>query len=547
VSWTPTIDPKGDISIDVKVTNTGSVKGKDTVEIYLTAPYTAYDKSHGVEKAAVALVGYGKTGDIAPGASETVKVTFSVESIASYDSTHDNGDGTKGAYMLDSGDYVFSARADSHREYANITAKLGAQYFYSGDNQRESDNQAAYNQFDDASRGIYLSRQNGFANYAAAMNSVSSNVKNTAFDLNYAAYDPSYDSIVTKHYVKGVDYAAPGNLDISELAGLAYDDPQWVELIKQMSIDDIISLTSGFAGLGAVDSVGKKKVTDVDGPLGISNMFNNAQNSVSFPSPAVLAGTFNDTLARKYGNFVADQAHTLGVSGWYAPAMNMHRSSFSGRNFEYYSEDPVLAADIAGNETLGAREKGLVVYIKHFAFNDMESNRSGQLHTYMNEQTAREVYLRPFEYSIKYGGATAVMSAMNYIGDVYVSASEELCTEVLRNEWGFRGTVLTDATEGAYMTQSAPLAVRAGTDSWLAMGNLVVPSETDADIYYLQRLAKNILFTYTNAQVIKADTVNWQRYLYGIDAELVVLFLIGLCALFLVNRRRKDTITISSE
>jgi beta-glucosidase len=540
-----TIDPNGEISIDVTVTNTGNVAGKDAVEIYVTAPYTDYDKQNYIEKAAVSLAGYGKTKDIAPGASETVTVTFAAESIASYDNTYDNGDGTKGAYMLDAGDYVFSARSDSHNVYEEATATLSSQYFYSGDDQRDSDDQAAYNQFDQASRGIYLSRQDGFANYAEAMNSVSSDVKDTTFDNDFNAYDPAYDAIVTKEYVDGVDYNVPGDLTVADMVGLDYDDPQWDELIKQMSIDDILTLTSGFNGLDAVDSVGKPKITDTDGPLGISSMYNTAQNSVAFMSVPVLASTFNNELARRYGNYVADQAHSLGVTGWYAPAMNTHRSSYSGRNFEYYSEDATLAAGMAGSETLGAREKGLVVYIKHFAFNDQETHRSGQLHTYMSEQTAREIYLKPFEAAVKVGGATGVMTAMNYIGDVYVSASDELITQVLRNEWGFNGTVLTDATEGAYMTESANRDIRAGTDSWLAMGSLALTTESNADIYYLQRLAKNSLYMTANAQVIKADMVNWRGFLYGIDAALIILFLAGACVLFIRSRKPKTSIEVS--
>jgi beta-glucosidase len=535
------IDPKGEISIDVKVTNTGDVAGKDAVEIYMTAPYTDYDKQNGVEKSAVALAGYGKTKDIAPGASETVTVTFATESIASYDNTYDNGDGTKGAYMLDEGDYIFSARSDSHNAYDEATATLSSQYFYSGNDRRESDVQAAYNQFDDAARGIYLSRQDAFANYADAMDVVSSDVVSTAFDDNPAAYDSAYDAIVTKEYVKGVDYAATGDLKFSDMAGLAYDNAQWDELMKQVTLEEMVSLMSGFGGTSEVKSIGKVSMTDSDGPLGISNMFNVSQNSVGFPGIPVLASTFNNDIAKKYGNFVADSGHSVGVTGWYAPAMNIHRSSYSGRNFEYYSEDPVLSAGMAWNETLGAREKGMVVYLKHFAFNDMETHRDGQLHTYINEQAIRELYLRPFEDSVKQGGATAVMTSMNYIGDIYTSASEPLCTQILRNEWGMRGMVLTDAAQGAYVTKCEPRAIRVGTDSWLNLGNLEVRTATNADIYYVQRAAKDILYTYANAQVIKADIINWRGFLHGIDAELIILFLLGACILFIRIRKPKKT------
>ena len=534
------LQPDGTVTIQVEVTNTGSVKGKEAVEIYMTAPYTDYDKEHGIEKAEVSLVGYGKTGDIEPGQSEVVDVTFEVEDIACYDSSYDNQDGTKGSYMLDEGEYVFSVRSDSHNVYDEVTAKVSAQHFYSGDNKRSTDDQAAYNQFDDAVRGVYLSRQNGFANYEEAMNSVSASVEDTSFDENPNNYDPAYDEIVTKEYKKGVDYDADGNLTLAEMKGLSYDDPQWDELIKQISIEEMTNLIKGnMSSTAAVESVGKAKTTDSDGPLGISSLFNSSLNSVSFPCIPLLAATFNDDLAREYGNYMADQAHSLGVTGWYAPAMNIHRWSYSGRNFEYYSEDAVLSSGIASNETLGAREKGLVVYLKHFALNDMESNRSGKLHTYSNEQAIREIYLKPFEKSVKYGEATAIMSSMNYIGDVYSSACGELLTEVLRNEWGFRGMVLTDVAEDKYATDCADAAIRAGTDFWLAMGDFKFSTETDADIYYLQRVAKNILYAETNAQVIKAEVINWRIYLYIFDAELILLFIIGTAALINKNRKKK--------
>lgn len=543
------LDPTGNVTVQVEVTNTGNVAGKDAVEIYLTAPYTDYDKEHGVEKSAVSLAGYGKTGEIQPGETETVDVTFSVESIASYDSSYDNGDGTKGAYMLDEGDYIFSARSDSHNVYDETTLTLSKQHFYSGEDKRESDDQAAYNQFDDVARGIYLSRQDGFANYEEAMNSVSTSVKDTSFDENPGAYDTAkYDDIITKEYVEGVDYSADGNLTLADMKGLSYEDEKWDELISQLSIEDITSIiTQSIYGTPEVEAVGKVKMTDTDGPLGISSLFNKGQNSVAFPSLPLLAATFNNDLARKYGNYIADQAHSLGVSGWYAPAMNMHRSPYSGRNFEYYSEDAVLSAGIGSNETLGAREKGLVVYLKHFALNDMESNRSGQLHTYSNEQAIREIYLRPFEDSVKYGGATGIMSSMNYIGDVYTTASEALCTEVLRNEWGFRGAILTDVAEGSYATDCADAAIRAGTDFWLAMGAFDVSAESNADIYYLQRVAKDILYMCANAQVVKAEVVNWQMYLYILDAELIILFALGAAALVMKNRKKKTAAVEKAE
>lgn len=538
-----TLKPDDEVTLEVEVENTGSVTGKDAVEVYVTAPYTDYDKENGVEKSEVSLVGYAKTGDIEPGEKETVNVTFKVEDIASYDSSCDNSDGTKGAYMLDEGDYTFSVRSDAHTVYDEVTVNVSEQHFYSGDAKRSSDDQAASNQFDDAARGVYLSRNNSFENYQEAMDSVSTSVESTDFDENPNEYDSSYDDVVDKEYKEGTDYAVDGNLTLADMEGLSYDDPQWDDFIKQLSIDDIQNLIgNALFGTAEVESIGKDKTSESDGPLGLASYFDASLTSVSYPCMPILAATFNDELAQKYGNYMADQMHNAGVSGWYAPSMNIHRNAFAGRNFEYYSEDAVLSAGIGANETYGAREKGLIVYIKHFALNEMETNRSGRLHTYSNEQAIREIYLKPFEKSVKDGNATGVMSSMNYIGDVYASASASLCTEVLRNEWGFRGRVVTDMVENEYMTDCADEAVRAGTDMWLAPGGVTVSSETDADIYYLQKAAKDILYTQANAQVIAAETANWQLYLYILDAEIIVLILLGAVLLVQENIKRKNPV-----
>lgn len=521
----------------MKVTNTGSVAGKDVVQLYLTSPYTDYDKANGVEKSAVSLIAYDKTDILQPGQSQTLELTIKTEEMASYDMRHDNGDGTTGCYMLDAGEYILSIRANSHEVYGETTVKLSEQHFYCGENKRSTDDQAAYNQLDNIARGTYLSRQNGFANYAEAMNSVSSEVKSLDFSNNYNYYDPSLDAMVTKEYVKGVDYEAKGNLTLSDMRGLSYDDPQWEELIKQLSMDDIVSLmTENAYSTPAVESIGKAKTSESDGPLGLSSMFSTATNT-SYPCVPLLTATFNDDLARTYGNYIADEAHSIGVSGWYAPAMNTHRWAYSGRNFEYYSEDGVLAGGIGSSTTYGAREKGLIVYLKHFVLNDQETKRSGKLHTYANEQAIRELYLKPFEDCVKKGNATAIMSSMNYVGDEYVGVCEELQVEILRNEWGFRGRIVTDATENPYMTSCADAAVRSGTNMWLAMGTMNFSTSSNADIYYLQQVAHDILYTQANAQVFEASVLNWQPLVYILDVEMALIFL--ACAAFIINKHRK--------
>ena len=534
------LDPKGTVTVEVEVTNTGSVAGKEPVQLYVTAPYTEYDKANGIEKAAVALIGYGKTGLLQPGEKETVKIEVPVENFASYDSTYDNGNGTKGAYLLDQGDYVFSVRSDAHTVLDEVTVSLGADYHYSGDQKRASDDQQAYNQFDDAARGEYLSRQNAFANYESAMKSVKTSVESTEWEDNPNVYDPKYDEVVTEPLVEGKDYARSGSLTLDDVKGLDYDDPKWQELISQLTVDEMKSIvTDALYKTPTLYSIGKGGTSDSDGPLGISSMFNPSMNSVAYPCIPVLAGTFNDELAYRFGAYVSDQAHEKGVTGWYAPAMDTHRSAYSGRNFEYYSEDAALGAGIAAAEVSGARERGMIVYIKHFALNDQETKRSGNLHTYSNEQAIREIYLRPFESAVKDGGANAVMTSMNYIGDTYAGGHAGMLTEVLRNEWGFRGKSLTDMDEGGEI-RNIDKTMRAGTDTWLGMGGAGWHAKTtDADIWYLQRMAHNALYAEANSVTIPAQIINWQIYLWILCAELAALILICVAAIIIRNKKKK--------
>ena len=267
-------------------------------------------------------------------------------------------------------------------------------------------------------------------------------------------------------------------------------------------------------------------------------LFNPAMNSVAYPCIPILAATFNNDLAYRFGAYVADQAHEKDVTGWYAPAMDMHRSAYSGRNYEYYSEDSMLSGGMAASTVSGARERGMIVYIKHFALNDQETCRATNLHTYSNEQAIREIYLKPFETAVKNGGANAIMTSMNFIGDTYAGGHAGLLTEVLRNEWGFRGKSLTDMDEGGQIA-NIDKTMRAGTDTWLAVGTSGFEGEaSDADIYYLQRMAHNALYAEANSVTIQAQIVNWHMYLYIACAELAVLILINIVALVIRNKKK---------
>ena len=536
-----TLSATGSVAIEVEVTNTGDVAGKDVVQVYVTVPYTDYDKENGVEKSEVTLVAYDKTDLLEPGESQTLTIEFNVEDLASYDSTHDNGDGTYGSYMLDEGEYVFSIREDAHTVIDTVSAEMDGQYFYSGENKRSSDEQVAYNQFDDTSRGEYLSRQDGFANYESAMTSISDSILDMTYVSSDNVYDESFDDIDVE-YTEGVDYGAEGELTLADMEGLDYDDELWEELLNQMTLEEMFSLTGAkgeaLYASPAIESIGKESTTDSDGPMGISSMFSTDIVQVSFPCIPILSATFNDDLAYEMGSCIADQAEVNGITCWYAPAMDTHRSAYGGRNFEYYSEDSTLAAGIAAAEVSGATDKGLICVIKHFALNEQETKR-GELHTYSNEQAIREIYLKPFESAIKNGGAQAVMNAMNFVGDVYAGAHAGLMNEVLRNEWGFTGFVLTD-TDGAGEIRSYWSAIRAGVDAWLAFSAENPEIRSDQDIYYLRRAAHRILYTLVNNRTFSATILNWQLYRTIIYAEMVVLM--AACIAAIIIRRKKNAV-----
>ena len=500
-----------------------------------------------VEKAAVSLCAIAKTKEIAPGESTNITLTVNAEDIASYNSSYMNEDKSFGAYMLDAGEYSFILGDNAHTAYDSSVVVLNSDYFYSGENKRESDEVQAINQFEDATRGEYLSRQNGFENYASAMASVTDVLTSTDWEDNGINFYSDLDNEITTEYVEGVDYASDGNLTLKDMVGLDFDDEKWDELISQLTIEELENLVAiATYQSPAIDSIAKGATSDSDGPLGISSMFNSDLNSVAYPCIPILSATFNVDLAKKMGELVSDQAHNKGVTGWYAPAMDTHRSAYSGRNFEYYSEDAWLGAAMGSACVSGARDRGMEVYIKHFALNDQDTNRDSMLHTYSNEQAIREIYLKPFEYSVKVGKASAIMTSMNYIGNIFAGGHLNLQQNVLRGEWGFRGKSLTDmdtVNEGA----KVDACMRAGTDSWLTVIGIKFDEDVpNADIYYLQRAAKNILYAEANSKTYESVIANWQEYF-----AILYICLCAIVAVLIINivrsKNNKTEVIVSSE
>ena len=513
----------GKVTVTATVTNTGDKAGKDVVEVYYNPPYT----DGGIEKASKNLAGFEKTKELQPGESQKVTVKFDDDDMASYDYK-----GVK-AYVLEKGDYDISIQSDSHHviDHKAITVKDTVTYD-SDSNTHNGDKTVATNQFDDVAGDVtYLSRADHFANYkeatAAPTNFKMSDKAKEAF-YNNSNYDPKkFDKDSDKMPATG----AKNGLKLSDMYGKDYDDADWDELLDQLTFDDMDNLiANGGYGTQAVKSVGKIQLTDADGPASLNNNFTGV-GSIGFPASTAFACTWNKDLAKQFGEMIGDMAHDMHVAGWYAPAMNIHRNAFSGRTFEYSSEDSLLSGVMASSEISGAKSKGVYSFMKHFALNDQETKRTEMLCTWTNEQAMREIYLKPFEMSVKEGGAQAVMSSFNYIGNTYAGADSALLQTVLRGEWGFKGFVLTDYF-GGYGYQNADQEVRAGNDSMLATTKITnhITDKSATSVKAMRQAAHNILYTaanswqYANGEP-KVATPIWKIAMYvawGVVAVLVI-------------------------
>ena len=513
----------GKVTVDVTVTNTGDTAGKDVVEVYYNPPYT----EGGIEKASANLVGFEKTEKLEPGASEDVTVEFEDDDMASYDYKNAK------AYVLEKGDYNISINSDSHTVIGSKKITVDDTITYDSDsNTHNGDQTVATNQFDDAAGDVtYLSRAGHFANYkeatAAPTNfEMSDKAKETFY--NNTNYDPSQfnddsDEMPTT--------GAKNGLRLADMYGKDYDDADWEKLLDELTFDDMDNLiANGGYGTPAVSSVGKIQLTDADGPASLNNNFTGV-GSIGFPASTAFACTWNKDLAKQFGEMIGDMAHDMHVAGWYAPAMNIHRNAFSGRTFEYFSEDSLLSGVMASSEISGAKSKGVYSFMKHFALNDQETKRTEMLCTWTNEQAMREIYLKPFEMSVKEGGAQAVMSAFNYIGNTYAGGNNVLLNTVLRDEWGFKGFVLTDYF-GGYGYQNGDQEIRNGNDSMLATTSITnhITDKSATSVKAMRTAAHNILYTAANSWQYadgepKVATPIWKTAMYvawGVTAILVI-------------------------
>lgn len=529
----------GQISVDVEVTNTGDVAGKDVVEVYYEPPYT----NGGIEKSSANLIEFAKTDLLQPGESQTVTVTFSIEDMASYDENHAK------AYVLEKGDYAISINSDSHTVLDQKTYTADKDVVYKGENKRASDDTAATNVFEDAKGDVtYLSRANHFANYEEATAAPASAELGEPYVSEYHL-NSNFDKTT---YLNDEDVmpttGADNGLTLADMRDADYDDPRWEKPLDQLTVDEMANMIA-MAGYqtAAMDSVGKVATLDFDGPAAINNNFTGV-GSIGFPIEVVVASTWNKELAQAWGECMGKISQEMGAEGWYAPGMNTHRTAFGARNYEYFSEDGVLAGNMGAKAVEGARKYGVYSYIKHFA---LYEGNAKMVSVWSNEQAIREIYLKPFEISVKQGGANAVMVSWSFLGDKWTGECSNLINTVLREEWGFRGMALTDFfRNNGHGFMNADAALANGVDVMLSTfngeENNVANPEHPTSVLQMRNACKNVMYTVVSSWAYDGEheetgMENWKKAGIGIDI-VIALFMAGMEVLVIRGYKKRKNV-----
>ena len=564
--------------VTVTVTNTGDVAGKETVQVYMQSPYTEYDQENGIEKASVELVGFTKTDVIRPDDSVTVTINVDENELRTYDAY---GAGT---YIQDGGTYYFATGKNAHDALNNILAAKGydttdgmdydgtADLAYAFDleqdlekfsHDKDTDTEIV-NQFEGTEISAYydnieyLSRSDWEGTYPEAV--VLTATDELMADLRLTAAD-FIEAVDESEYEMPTMGADNGIVAIS-LRGADYDDEIWDQLLDQMTAEEMLTMVAlGGYQTQAVESIAYPGTVDRDGPQGISGTLVSGASGMAYTSEVVIASTWNIELIERMGEMMGEDGLHIprnddgkGLVGWYAPAMNIHRTPFTGRSFEYFSEDGFLSGQMGAAEVRGARSKGMITYIKHFAINDQDTNRKG-LATFAPEQAVRELYLTPFEISVKEGGSNAVMTSHNRFGAIWAAGSENLNVNVLRNEWGFVGHIVTDYV-GTPVYQNTAQAVIAGNDMMLATNSACYDSialyrDNPYVMTKVREACHNILYSGINSAAMNGIDQNtrverimplWQYWLITLDVVMAVVIVGGIVLVTYLNFFRKKKV-----
>lgn len=591
------------VTVTVQVANTGSVDGKEVVQLYCTAPYTDLDKQYEIEKPVKILLAFDKV-EVPAGQTVTAELSFSREDMASYCDTYDNGDGTTGSWMLEGGDYVITLGKNSHDAWATETISVAETIWYSGEQLRESDRnaqsamdeqgqllsypaaaeadpEAAYtpvhNRFQDSTDYMHteatiLSRSdwNGTQPTEPEPKDLSQERLDRImkFDIEN---DPILGNLNSKISTDVQPTSKEDNgLTLSDMRGLSFYDGAWDLLLDQLDYDsdELTNMLFNAAfTTGQISAIGKPTSVDHDGPQGWGlTGAEGGPETCAYCSEVVVASTWNTDLAYEYGVAIGQEALVIGYTGWYGPGLNLHRSAFNGRNFEYYSEDALLSGKLAAACISGAADQGVISYMKHFLLDDYEGP-SCELAVWSTEQNIRENYLRAFEIPVKEARATikyisddqgtvsqktirgclGVMVSVTAIGSDWCFSSYELMTNLLRGEWGFQGAATTDmflrCTENA-----TDMVLRAGTDlkMWFVPTLAEDLSSATARNAY-RRAVKDVCYAYANSNLMQGAapgaTVEYSMAPWAI-ALTALDVVIGLAIVVILVKmiRRKDAI-----
>ncbi len=478
------------LTCKVKVTNTGDVAGKSVVEVFGQAPYTA----GGIEKAAIQLVNFEKTGLLESGESETVEVKCDLQYIASWDSSYANSDGTKGTYVMEPGAYYFALGNGAHEAVNNVLAAQGVDAskltgtgdasqvyvldvtesvisktaFSISKNGYQVSNHLDYSDWNHFQPGevTYLSRADWEGTWPKEYAGMTLTDSDLIDKLNGHYYD-----VKTDDDVSGITWGAKSDLMFWDMKGKEYDDPSWSELLDKITLEEALYIaTFGGPSIPGIESIGLQEhyltenagngivvalgaSKDTAAPWTVSEKDANAAwNGAVFGNAPLTAASFNNKLYYQMGEFMGEESLFTGIAVLWGPGLNIHRHQYNGRNGEYYSEDPIVCGNAAMEYSMGALVYGLVAAPKHFAFNDQETNRAG-VAPYMTEQQARENELRGWQIAFEAtdydtethnANMTGLMTSFSKIGPVECTCSTGLMTDILKNEWGFRGYAVTD-------------------------------------------------------------------------------------------------------
>lgn len=532
------IEKDTQFEITVNVENTGNYPGRDVVELYYRTPYTP----GGIEKSAITLGDFAKTSVLQPGENQDVTLTLSAYDMASYDCYDKNENNNRG-YELDAGEYTLELKTDVHTlkdmKSASLSYSVKDTILFTEDpvtgydviNRFTGDEAYAGVSIDGSNVGLkekYLTREDFFGSFRDRQSPLPEDtdkvVKGRLYSSGANNTDemPEFGADNGLYIITRSDGSKATSDELKSGEGLKFNDELvdelmadtegelWNDLVDQMTKKEVRDLVekSGF-GSPVIESIGKVETFDFDGPSGFNeNTQKPAEDKsawTSYPAECLVGCSWSEALTNEIGRSVAYEASKSGISGWYAPGVNLHRSNYNGRNYEYYSEDPVISGKLAAATIVGAKSGGLYCYLKHLALSEEGDNAKG-VDTWITEQNFREIYLKPFEIAVK-AGANAIMTAFNRIGPVWAGANYDLLTEVLRNEWGFTGSVITDWSSGDEI-MNTPRGVRAGNDLWLnpmAQNYTPLDENDPTEMYCAKLAAKNNLYTYLSTYQYARD------------------------------------------